>query len=131
MRGHMETELVKLALEPAARELDQAETAGSPALGEQNSILRGLTNLVRGSFAGIAGALVLFAYCVSYGALIFQGEFAGGASAAIFSFLISAATAGIIAGSLTKLKPLGYAPDSPVAALLIGLASSVAGSVKA
>ncbi|MGB9026820.1 MAG: cyclic nucleotide-binding domain-containing protein [Rhodomicrobium sp.] len=127
----METELVKFPGDPPAIELHQAGSTTSPVLKVRKFILHELADLLRGSLAGITGALVLFAYCVSYGALIFQGEFASGASPAIFSFMLSAASGGLIAGSLTKLKPLGYAPDSPVTALLIGLAASVAGSVKA
>ena len=81
--------------------------------------------------AGIGGGLMIFAYSVSYAALIFQGNFAASASYLIWGFMISAAVVGLVGGSLTTLRPVGYAPDSVAVALLVPLAASVAGSVKA
>ena len=81
--------------------------------------------------AGIGGGVMIFAYSVSYAALIFQGDIAPGASYLIWSFMISAAVVGLVGGSLTTLRPVGYAPDSVAVALLVPLAAGVAGSLKA
>ncbi|MGO9544347.1 MAG: SulP family inorganic anion transporter [Rhodomicrobium sp.] len=81
--------------------------------------------------AGLAGGLTVFAYCASYAALIFQGDLADGVPLLVWGFMISAAFAGLIAGSLTKLQPLGFGPDSAAAGLLVSLVASVGGSVKA
>src|SRR5271165_266970 len=45
--------------------------------------------------------------------------------------MISAAFAGIIAGSVTSLTPMGYAPDSASAGLLISLAASISAAAGA
>jgi SulP family sulfate permease len=81
--------------------------------------------------AGVAGGLIVFAYCMSYAALIFQGDLAGGVPFLVWGFMISAAFAGLIAGALTKLEPLGFAPDSASVGVLVAVAESVGGSVKA
>ncbi len=80
--------------------------------------------------AAFAGSLITAAYSMSYAALIFQGDLAAGVPSAAWGFMISAAFAGLIAGSLTKLEPLGFAPDSASAGLLVSLAGSIAGSVR-
>lgn len=63
--------------------------------------------------AAFAGSLITAAYSMSYAALIFQGDLAAGVPSAAWGFMISAAFAGLIAGSLTKLEPLGFAPNWP------------------
>ncbi len=82
-------------------------------------------------FAAAAGGLLIFVYCVSYGALIFQGELFEGAPFAVWGLMISAAFAGVIAGSFTKLAPSGFAPNSAAVALLASLVVSIDESVKA
>ncbi|MGE3066370.1 MAG: SulP family inorganic anion transporter [Hyphomicrobiaceae bacterium] len=76
--------------------------------------------------AGLVGALVTIAYCVSFSALIFQGQLQGGLSLGLWALLVGAAVTGIVIAAATTLPPANAGPDNPSVAVMSVLAVAVA-----
>lgn len=81
--------------------------------------------LARDALAGTVTAIVLIANIVSFGALMFPGPLAPGASTAIWAMLVGAGVVGLWVAWKTSLPPLATGIDSPTAAVLVLLAGLV------
>lgn len=79
--------------------------------------------------AGTVAALVTVAYCVSFSALVFQGDLKGGLPEGLWALLLGAAIAGVIVAATTTLPPAEAGPDNPAIAVLGVLATTVAAPV--
>lgn len=109
---------------------DRGNPTGSPqgpgpagALGE----LRGIVTRQSGDvLAGVVASLVTIAYCVSFSALVFQGELRGGLAQGLWALLTGAAITGVIVSMTTTLPPADAGPDNPAIAVLSVLAMTIA-----
>lgn len=80
--------------------------------------------LLRDVLAGVVASVVLVANIVSFGALMFPGALAQGASVAIWAMLIGSGFCGIWIAWRTTLPPLATGIDSPTGAALVLMAAS-------
>jgi SulP family sulfate permease len=87
--------------------------------------------LMHDTLAGIAGAIVLVANIVSFGALIFPGEFSSGVPLAIWAMLIGSSVSGLWIALTTSLPPIATGIDSPTGAVLIVLSSMIGSAMVA
>lgn len=95
-------------------------------------VLRNLTpNLGANALSGLVASLVTIAYCVSFSALLFQGDLMGGLAMGLWGLLVGSAIAGIYVSLTTSLPPAEAAPDNPAVAVLSVLAATVAGPILA
>lgn len=76
-------------------------------------------------FSGALVAAVGVALAVSFTAVIFQGDLAGGFPTGLWTMLMSMVVIGLCVGLLTSLPPLAGGPDTPVVAMMAVLAGSV------
>lgn len=81
---------------------------------------------LRDTVAGIVAAVVLIANIVSFGALMFPGEFNAGIPIAVWSMLMGGCVCGVWIALTTSLPPLATGIDSPTGAVLV-LLSGLAG----
>lgn len=81
------------------------------------------------ALAGLVASLLTLAYCLSFSALLFQGELANGLPMGLWAFLVGSAVAGLYVSLTTSLPPAEAGPDNPAVAVLAVLASTVAGPV--
>ncbi len=88
-------------------------------------------SLLRDLSSGLISALITIAYCISFGALLFQGKLAGGLSLGLSALLAGSAIAGFIVAWTTSLSPASAGPDTPAVAVMSVLAGSVAGRIAA
>ena len=79
--------------------------------------------------AGMVAALVTIAYCISFSALVFQGELRGGLAMGLWALLTGAAITGIIVAMTTTLPPAEAGPDNPAIAVFSVLAVTVGGAI--
>ncbi len=79
--------------------------------------------------AGLVASLLTLAYCLSFSALLFQGELAGGLPMGLWAFLVGSAVAGLYVSLTTSLPPAEAGPDNPAVAVLAALAATVSGPV--
>lgn len=86
-------------------------------------------NLGANGLAGVVASLVTIAYCVSFSALLFQGDLKSGLALGLWGLLVGSAVAGIYVSLTTSLPPAEAAPDNPAVAVLSVLAATVAGPV--
>jgi sulfate permease, SulP family len=77
--------------------------------------------------AGIVAAVVLIANIVSFGALMFPGEFSAGIPLVVWSMLIGSCVCGVWIALTTSLPPLTTGIDSPTGTVLV-LLSALAGA---
>jgi sulfate permease, SulP family len=82
---------------------------------------------VKDMIAGIVASVVLIANIVSFGALMFPGEFSAGIPIAIWAMLIGSCIGGVWIALATSLPPLATGIDSPTGTVLV-LLSALAGS---
>jgi SulP family sulfate permease len=82
---------------------------------------------LRDTVAGIVAAVVLIANIVSFGALMFPGDFSAGIPLAVWSMLIGACICGVWIALTTSLPPIATGIDSPTGTVLV-LLSALAGS---
>ena len=82
----------------------------------------------RDFIAGILLVLVMFAYSVSFSALIFSGRLSEYAGLGVVAALVSAAIATIAISRLGSFKHSLAGPDTPVVAILSALAIGIASS---
>lgn len=81
----------------------------------------------RDTVAGIVAAVVLIGNIVSFGALMFPGEFSAGIPIAVWSMLIGGSICGVWIALATSLPPLATGIDSPTGTVLV-LLSALAGA---
>jgi sulfate permease, SulP family len=81
----------------------------------------------RDTAAGIVAAVVLIGNIVSFGALMFPGEFSAGIPIAVWSMLIGGCICGVWLALATSLPPLATGIDSPTGTVLV-LLSAFAGA---
>lgn len=89
------------------------------------------TDLGVNALAGLVASLVAIAYCVSFSALLFQGELRSGLAMGLWGLLVGSAIAGVYVSLTTSLPPAEAAPDNPAVAVLSVLAATVAGPMLA
>ena len=82
---------------------------------------------LRDTVAGVIAAVVLIANIVSFGALMFPGQFNVGIPIAVWSMLIGGCVCGIWIALATSLPPLATGIDSPTGTVLV-LLSALAGT---
>jgi sulfate permease, SulP family len=82
---------------------------------------------LRDTVAGIVAAVVLIANIISFGALMFPGNFSAGIPLAVWSMLIGACICGVCIALTTSLPPIATGIDSPTGTVLV-LLSALAGS---
>lgn len=75
--------------------------------------------------AGTVAALVTIAYCISFSALVFQGDLSGGLAMGLWAMLMGSAITGIIVATMTTLPPAEAGPDNPAIAVFSVLAMTV------
>lgn len=106
---------------------------GSPALPQARAAARWLRqngpSLGTNALAGLIASLVVIAYCVSFSALLFQGELKAGLAQGLWALLTGSAIAGIYVSLKTSLPPAEAGPDNPAVAVLSVLAAAVSGQV--
>lgn len=94
--------------------------------------LSNLTPTLPGNaLAGSVASLVTIAYCVSFSALLFQGELKSGLALGLWGLLVGSAIAGIYISLTTSLPPVEAAPDNPAVAVLSVLAATVSAPILA
>lgn len=81
--------------------------------------------------AGLVASLVTIAYCVSFSALLFQGDLRSGLAMGLWGLLVGSAIAGIYVSLTTSLPPAEAAPDNPAVAVLSVLAATVSAPILA
>jgi SulP family sulfate permease len=89
------------------------------------------SNLGANALAGLVASLVTIAYCVSFSALLFQGDLQAGLPLGLWSLLVGSAIAGIYVSMTTSLPPAEAAPDNPAVAVLSVLAATVSAPILA
>jgi sulfate permease, SulP family len=82
---------------------------------------------LRDMVAGVVAAVVLIANIVSFGALMFPGEFSAGIPIVVWSMLIGSCICGVWIALATSLPPLTTGIDSPTGTVLV-LLSALAGA---
>lgn len=87
--------------------------------------------LFRDALSGGVASLVTVSYCISFAALIFQGNIAGGFSLGLAAILTGTAVTGVIVAMTTTLAPADAGPDTPAIAVMSVLAASIAGHLSA
>lgn len=83
------------------------------------------------AIAGLVASLVTIAYCVSFSALLFQGDLKSGLAMGLWGLLVGSAIAGIYVSLTTSLPPAEAAPDNPAVAVLSVLAATVSAPILA
>ncbi len=90
-----------------------------------------LPALGRDVLAGAIAAIVLIAYCISFAALIFTGDLAAGFSLGLAGLMMGTAVTCIVISMTSSFAPVVGGPDSPTAAVMSVVASSVAAGLAA
>ncbi len=83
------------------------------------------------AMAGAIASLLTIGYCLSFSALLFQGELKGGLTTGLWGLLVGSAIAGLYVSLTTSMPPAEAGPDNPAAAVLSVLAATVSGEVLA
>lgn len=116
----------------------QRETAPAPdwagsvhgrstaVIGFQSRLVAVARDCVKDTIAGLVASVVLIANIVSFGALMFPGEFSAGIPIAIWAMLIGGCIGGVWIALATSLPPLATGIDSPTGTVLV-LLSALAG----
>jgi hypothetical protein len=86
---------------------------------------------LRDMVAGVVAAVVLVANIVSFGALMFPGEFSAGIPIVVWSMLIGSCICGVWIALATSLPPLTTGIDSPTGTVLVLLSALVGARVVA
>ena len=108
----------------ANRPKNGLDAAGASAWIRENGPLIGSNAL-----AGVVASLLTIAYCLSFSALLFQGELGSGLASGLWAFLVGSAIAGLYVSLTTSLPPAEAGPDNPAVAVLSVLAATVAEQV--
>src|SRR6185312_8069538 len=89
------------------------------------------STLGRDAIAGAISAVVQIAYCISFAALIFTGDLAGGFSLGLAGLIMGAVVTCIVIAVTSTFSPVVGGPDSPAVAVMSVLASSIAAALQA
>ncbi len=89
------------------------------------------STLGRDALAGVISAVVQIAYCISFSALIFTGDIAGGFSLGLAALIMGTAVTGVVIALTSTLSPANGGPDSPAVAVMSVLAGSMAAALAA
>ena len=81
------------------------------------------------ALSGLVASLLTIAYCLSFSALLFQGELSAGFSMCLWGLLAGTAIAGVYVAATTSLPPAEAGPDNPAVAVLSVLAATISGAV--
>jgi SulP family sulfate permease len=81
------------------------------------------------ALAGLVASLLTIAYCLSFSALLFQGQLGSGLGPGLWALLVGSAIAGLYVSLTTSLPPAEAGPDNPAVAVLSVLAATVSGQV--
>ena len=90
-----------------------------------------MPTLGRDAIAGAISAVVQIAYCISFAALIFTGDLAGGFSLGLAGLIMGAVVTCIVIAVTSTFSPVVGGPDSPAVAVMSVLASSIAAALQA
>ncbi len=91
----------------------------------------GVRGFLRDGLSGLVFALVIITYCISFSALIFQGNLSGGLTLGLSALLTGTVITGLVVALTTTLTPAGAGPDTPVIAVMSVLAAAIATNVAA
>ncbi len=91
----------------------------------------GIQALLRDALSGLVFALVIITYCISFSALIFQGDLSGGLTLGLSALLTGTVITGLVVALTTTLTPAGAGPDTPVVAVMSVLAAAISTHVAA
>lgn len=91
----------------------------------------GRASALRDCLSGLVFTLVIVTYCISFSALIFQGELNSGLTLGLSALLTGTVLSVLIISLTTTLSPAGAGPDTPTVAVLSVLATAVAAHVSA
>jgi len=80
----------------------------------------------RDTLSGLVFALVIITYCISFSALIFQGELASGLTLGLSMLLTGTVVTCLIIALTSTLNPAGAGPDTPAVAVMSVLATAIA-----
>lgn len=80
----------------------------------------------RDCLSGFVFSLVIVTYCISFSALIFQGDLAEGLTLGLSALLVGTVVTGAIIALTSSLVPTGAGPDTPAVAVMSVLAAAVA-----
>jgi SulP family sulfate permease len=87
--------------------------------------------LGRDAIAGAISAVVQIAYCISFAALIFTGDLAGGFSLGLAGLIMGTVVTCVVIAVTSTFSPVIGGPDSPAVAVMSVLASSIATALAA
>jgi SulP family sulfate permease len=90
-----------------------------------------MPTLGRDAVAGAISAVVQIAYCISFAALIFTGDLAGGFSLGLAGLIMGAVVTCLVIAVTSTFSPVVGGPDSPAVAVMSVLASSIAAALQA
>ncbi|MEM8744003.1 MAG: SulP family inorganic anion transporter [Pseudomonadota bacterium] len=86
----------------------------------------GSSGLFRDCLSGLVFALVIVTYCISFSALIFQGDLSGGLNLGLSALLTGTVITCFIVALTSTLAPAGAGPDTPAVAVMSVLATAIA-----
>jgi len=81
--------------------------------------------------SGLVFALVIVTYCISFSALIFQGDLKGGLTLGLSALLTGTVITGLVVALTSTLVPAGAGPDTPAVAVMSVLAAAISTHVAA
>lgn len=86
-------------------------------------------SLAANALSGLVASLLTIAYCLSFSALLFQGDLKAGLATGLWGLLVGSAVAGLYISLTTSLPPVEAGPDNPAVAVLSVLAGQVSTQV--
>ncbi len=89
------------------------------------------TTFGRDAMAGAISAVVQIAYCVSFAALIFTGDLAGGFPLGLAGLIMGTVVTCVVIAVTSTFSPVIGGPDSPAVAVMSVLAASIATALAA
>ena len=89
------------------------------------------STLGRDAMAGAISAVVQIAYCISFAALIFTGDLAGGFPLGLAGLIMGTVVTCVVIAVTSTFSPVIGGPDSPAVAVMSVLASSIAAGLPA
>jgi SulP family sulfate permease len=87
--------------------------------------------LGRDAIAGVISAVLQIAYCVSFAALIFSGDIAGGFSLGLAGLIMGTVVTCVVISLTSTFSPVIGGPDSPAVAVMSVLSASIATALAA
>ena len=86
----------------------------------------GKSAFFRDCLSGFVFSLVIITYCISFSALIFQGDLVDGLTLGLSALLIGTVVTCLIITLTSSLVPTGSGPDTPAVAVMSVLAATIA-----